>query len=400
MRTELRRAVGLPMLLFYGVGTMVGGGFYALLGAVTSRAGMATPGAFLLAGLLALPTALSFAELAARFPVSAGEARYVFEGFGSRRFSTGVGLLVAATGVVSAATLSRAVGGFLNVASGAPLVAGALVTIVVLTALAAWGIGQSVLVVCAITVIEVGGLGLATALAPTTAAEVAGQASHFFLPGSDLGVFAWVGGGLLAFYAFVGFEDLVNLAEEVRDPRRTLPRALIGALAVTTTLYVVVSAVAVTAVPTAVLAESRSPLATLVGGSRAAPALTWIGVLAGVNGALVQLVMTARVLYGLACGGALPGAFARVNARTRTPVLATVVGGACASLLIAGLPLETLARLACVVLLVVFVLVNASLVRLHRRGPTPPGGPAVAHWVPVVGTVASAVALVFQVLAL
>lgn len=400
MRTELRRSLGLPMLMFYGVGTMVGAGFYALLGAVAEEAGRATPGAFLLAGLLALPTALSFSELAARHPVSAGEARYVLEAFGSRRLSTVVGLLVVITGVVSTATLSRAVGGFLHVATGAPVVAAALATVLVLSALAVWGVAQSALAVCAITVVEVAGLAAAVAFAPTTAGEVLAGATSFFAPSPGAGVIGLVGGGLIAFYAFVGFEDLVNLAEEVRDPERNLPRAILGALAISTALYVVVAAVAVTATAPAILAASRSPLETLVGGGRVGQTLTWIGVLAGLNGALVQLVMTARVLYGLAREGALHRALGRVHERTHTPVLATLVGGGCAALLALGFPLGVLARATSVVLLLVFVLVNASLIRLQRRGPPPPRAPKIPGWVPVLGAAASALALVFHALAL
>ncbi|MFT5463746.1 MAG: APA family basic amino acid/polyamine antiporter [Planctomycetota bacterium] len=398
MQPDLKRSLGLPLLVLYGVGTMVGGGFYALLGAVAHEAGVATPGAFLFAGLLALPSALSFAELSARIPESAGEARYVEAAFGSRRLGVVVGLLVALTGVVSAATLSRAIGGFLEVAVGAPLVLAALSALAVLTGLAAWGVAKSTLAAAVITVVEVLGLVLAAIYAPTDFGTVLDGTKAFFVPSLDTTMIGLMAGGLLAFYAFVGFEDLVNMAEEVRNPVRNLPRAILGSLAITMVLYVVVAAVAVTAVTPEELATSSSPLATMVGDNRVGTTLTWIAILAGVNGVLVQLVMTARVLFGLARGGSLPAAFARVNERTRTPLLATAVAGGLAGCLTLGLPLGTLAKIASGVLLGVFVIVNASLVRLHRKEPAPPGVLRVHPLVPIAGMLGSAIALVAHLL--
>jgi len=154
--TTLQRSISLPMLIFYGVGTMVGGGFYALLGEVAGEAGMAAPFALMLSGLLALISATSFAELSSRYPVSAGEVRYVRMGFGRADLAAVIGVLVILTGIVSAATLAVATIGFLRDLADINETLGIALLVVGMGAVAAWGVGKSVTLVAIITVIEVG----------------------------------------------------------------------------------------------------------------------------------------------------------------------------------------------------------------------------------------------------
>ncbi len=343
-KTELKRSLGLSLITFYGVGTIVGGGFYALIGEVAGHAGYHTPLAFFTASVIALFSALSYAELSARFPYSAGEAHYVLVAFQRPWFSTTIGWLVIATGVVSAATLANAFAIFLQSLIPAPTTLTIVVLVVSLAALCAWGIGESVLFAAVITVIEVGGLLLVVAVAGRNLADVPRQIGQL-LPsfrGQD-----WTGillGAYLGFYSFVGFEDMVNVAEEVKQPKRNLPRAILLALGLTSFLYVIVSLVAVMTVSPVDLAGNRTPLSVVVGGGKNAVALSAIGMLAGINGALVQIVMASRVAYGMAKKGQAPQVFARVNRTTQTPIEATIAAAACVLLIAVALPLVTLGK--------------------------------------------------------
>ena len=386
----LRRALGLPLLFLYGIGTLVGGGFYALLGAVTAQAGQALPLAFLCAGLLALPSALSYSALAARFPVSAGEARYVDAAFGRRWAGLLVGVLVIATGIVSSATLARAVGGFLEELIGLATVVGAVGVIVFLTLIASVGVKLSTLFAVGITVIEVGGILALLFLRRDAWPQLFDQGLGAVMPTNLDGGIGLLGGAFIAFYAYIGFEDLVNMAEEAKDPARTIPRAVLGSLLATAVLYVSVCSLAVVAVTPAELAASRSPLATLAGGGTAGDVLTAIGVLAGLNGALVQVVMGSRVLYGLAPKDNVLRLFRRISPRTGTPVLATLAVGTLAAVAAFAGSLGILAEITSSVLLSVFVTVNCALIVIQKRAPAPDHAPDVPHWVPWVGALASA----------
>lgn len=390
--TTLARRLGPWTLTLYGVGTMVGGGFYALVGKVSAQAGMLTPWALLMASAVAGLSALCFAELSARFPSSAGESRYVEEAFGWRGLAGLVGWMVIATGVVSAATLARAFAGFLvDLVPAVPEVAGVVGILALLTLVAAWGIGESTALAIGITVVEVGGLVWALAVGwPALAALPDALPDLVALPdaaqaqGVALGAF-------LAFYAFVGFEDMVNLAEEVEDVERTLPWAILGALGITTVLYVAVGLLLVLAHPPEALAASATPLGLILG-AEGRPVVAWavgvISMLAGVNGALMQLVMAARVVYGLAARRLAPAWLGRVDPRTRTPVVGTVAAGLVAAALALTLDLVPLARLTSGVLLAVFALVAASLGVLQARDPGVRAGvvhvPRIVPWLSVL----------------
>ena len=387
--SELRRSLSLPLITFYGVGTIIGGGIYALLGEVAGQAGMATPLAFLIASCVAGLSAFSFAELSARYPVSAGEAHYVRAAFGTRWLGPLVGMLVILTGSVSAATLCRAVASFLVELVGTPENLNIVLVVLVLTLVAAWGIIQSVVAAAVITLIELGGLIAVIALRSDVLAQLPERWNEIMLPGVE----NWAGlgfGAFLALYAYVGFEDMVNVAEEVRDPQRNLPIAIIVSLIVTSTLYALVCLVAVLAVPPDELARSRVPLASLVSDGRpgARVVLNAVSVLAGVNGALIQIVMATRIVYGLKRHSSALTWLSKVNARTQTPVRATVAIAVFVLALAFWLPLVTLAAITSAIILVVFGLVNLSLLRIRLRdGDPPPGCPRYPLWIPGAGLV-------------
>ena len=401
---KLKRALNLPMLTLYGLGTTIGAGIYVLTGAVAGSAGGSMWISFLLASLLAGLTALSFAEMASRYPSSAGEAVYTFEGLGSRRFSTLVGLSVALTGVVSSAAIARGFIGYLGTVIEAPDWLILIVLISTLGGLAAWGIAQSVLAAAALTVVEIAGLLIVIFAAGDSLGNI-GDAGHLLLPDDRgatwLGIFA---GAVLAFYAFIGFEDMVNVAEEVKNPRRTIPAAIILTLIVTLALYVLLALVATLTVPPADLAASGAPLPLIYERATGAPGtiVAVIGMVAAINGALIQIVMASRVIYGLSNRGWLPSPFAIVNPGTRTPLLATGMAAGAIFLLALLVPLVTLAQITSVIALAIFVAVNVSLFRLKLLNPS--GQDALTRknrfhvplWVPPLGALVSLAFLLYQ----
>ena len=396
---SLKRSLGLRMLTLYGLGTIVGGGFYALVGQVAAEAGMHTPLAFLVSALIALLSAFSFAELSARFPYSAGEAHYILEAFQRPWLSTLVGWLVIATGVVSAATLANAFAGFLQRLIVVPETLIICVMVVGLGLVAAWGVGESVLVAVIITVIEVGGLIWIVFAAGDALWALADQSQwHPLVPRASFA--DWSGiflGAYLAFYSFVGFEDMVNMAEEVKQPQRNLPLAILISLGLTTLLYCCVSLVTVLAVPLDRLVQSTSPLSLTIDDERGAAAIVFVGMLAGVNGALVQIVMASRVAYGLAKKGQALAVWSRVHPVTRTPLQATLAATGCVLILALWFPLVTLAKATSTILLVVYGLVHLSLWTIKRREPRPGyDGPCYPRWLPMLGFNVSVAFLVFH----
>jgi amino acid transporter len=342
---------------------------------------------------LATFSALSFAELAGRYPRSAGEAAYVREGFRVRWLSILTGLLVVLIGVISTASLLRGLAGYATALLPVGDSAAILLTTAILAALAAWGIRESVTAAAIITLIEIGGLLIViTTGLWQLPAEL--QLPALLPDNVEWPVVSGIlAGAFLAFYAMIGFEDMVNVAEEVKDVRHTMTIAIVLTLIVTTLLYMAVAWVALAWVPPAELAATDAPLArvyeTITGNK---PVLiTGIAVLAVVNGGLILMIMASRVLYGMSRMQELPGWFGRVNARTQTPINAILFSAAIIVVLALLFPLEQLARTTAGIALAVFSLVNLSLVLVKLRGEQPPeGAMTVPFFVPVAGFLVSA----------
>jgi len=398
---SLKRVVTLPFLVLYGLGTMVGGGFYALMGKVAAEAGFFAPLALLLSGLFALLTGLAIAELASRYPDSSGPVRYIREGFGRDSLASLVGVLMILTGVVSAAALAVATVGFLQDFMAVPEKTAIALLVVTMGAVAAWGIGKSVAVVTVITLVEVSALVYAAVVAEADLLDVARQWREFT---PSLEGHAWLGifgGAFLAFYAFIGFEDMATMAEEVKDVRRALPRAIVISVLLTIVLYVVVSMVAVASIGPAQLAASNTPVAAMVGehGWYSTTGLGIVSLLTGINGALVQIIMASRVVYGMARReqSRAPAWLAKVSPRTRTPLRATAVVTGLIMVLAVTLPLTTLAKITSAIILIVFGALNLALWVIKRREPDPDGlGLRLPGWLPLVGAASAALVLVSQ----
>jgi amino acid transporter len=381
----LRRRLGLPLLVLYGVGITIGAGIYVLIGAVAGHAGQYAPWSFLLAGAVMTLTVGSYAELATRFPVSAGEAAYVRAAFRSRTASTVTGLLTILIGVVSSAAVAIGAAGYIGQFVRLPPNMTVVVVLLVLGAVAIWGIFESVLLASLFTLIETGGL-----LAIIVAAWHGGLPLVIPLsPPADAHAWAGVGyASLLAFFAFIGFEDLANVVEETKLPHRDIPRAMVLTLLIATVLYIMVATVALSAVPAERLAASHAPLSLVFRAvADVSPAtISIIAIVATLNTILAQITMAARVIYGMARQGDLPRAVGKVHPKTATPVVATVVIVLCTLLLALLVPFERLAESTSLATLLVFALVNLSLLQLKRR-KVQTSGPhvRVPLFVPVAG---------------
>lgn len=397
---RLRRGLNTPLLTLYGLGVTVGAGIYVLVGTTAAEAGAYAPASFLIAAVVVAFTAFSYAELSTRYPVSAGEAAYVQAGFRVAWLATGVGLAVALSGIVSASAVAIGAASYLQSLTLLPHAPLTLAVVLVMGMIALWGITQSVTVAAIITVIEISGLifVIVWGFAVTDPEGVALSAMLPPLSGSH-----WTGiasASLLAFFAFVGFEDMANVAEEVKDPVRTMPRAIIWTLLLATFLYIGTTSAVLFAVPLSSLAASPAPLKLVF---ETAPegvrqAFSVVAIVATINGVLIQMIMASRVLYGLADRGQLPAILAGVSQRTKTPVAATL----CVVLLIVVLsqllPIDDLAAHTSQIVLLVFMLVNIALIRLKLAAQTAVKCFHVPMAVPVLGLLTSALLLSTSVL--
>lgn len=388
MADILKRRIGLGLLTAYGVGVIVGAGIYVLVGAVAAEAGVWAPLAFVLAGAIAAPTALSYAEFSTRLPEAAGEAAFVANGLQAPWLGTLVGLVIVLAGAVSAAAVLRGGVGYLGAVTGWPAGPSVIVIGALLAAVAVVGVLESLALAAVFTVVEVIGL-LLVVYAGFTAAPVV----DFQFPQEIV----WSGvsaGAVLAFFAFIGFEDIVNMAEEVREPERTLPRAILLSLVIASLLYALVSWAAVRTVPIDRLGASEQPLALVWQMSQGGNAafLSLIAVVAALNGVLAQIVMASRVLFGLGRRSPWLAGFHHAHSRFGTPVRATLLVGVVVIVGALALPVADLAGFTSVLLLAVFVLVNGALIAIKRRAPE--AAFRVPMAVPVFGLVVALAALV------
>ena len=388
--TALRRSIGPVALVFFIVGDILGAGIYALTGRVADQVGGAAWLPFLLAFCLAALTAASYAELVGRYPRAAGAALYVNRAFHTPFLTFMIAFTVLMSGVTSAAAAARAFGGnYLAEFITVPVALAALGFLGLITAVNLIGISESIKVNIVLTVVEATGLFVIIAIGGYALATGEGEPARALeLDTSGTVWFAILGGTALAFYALLGFEDSVNLAEECRNPRRDFPRALFLGLAITGTVYLAVAFTSTMLVSPAVLAESSGPLLEVVkvAGLEFPPKLfALIALLAVGNTALINMLMASRLVYGMASEGIVPAALGRVGGR-QTPYVAIAATVGLAAFLVLTGDLSALAETTVFLILLVFAAVNISVLVLRRtavehdsyRAPT---------WVPWLGAV-------------
>ena len=397
--TPLRKEISRPMLTVFVIGDVLGAGIYALVGEVAGKVGGAIWTAFLLAGVLAAFTATAYAELVTKYPQAAGAALYANKAY-KRSFVTFlVAFAVMCSGVASAATLATAFGGdYLSEFVTLPKILVGIVFLGLLALINFRGIKESIKLNLGLTAIELTGLLLATAIGLVFILDGGGDPGRAleFKSGEAVPL-AMLSGASLAFFALIGFEDSVNVAEETQEPSRIFPPALFTGLAIALVIYIIVTLVAGMAVPVDDLEASDGPLLEVV---QLGPlgintkVFSAIALFALTNGALINMIMASRLIYGMAQQGIVPRVMGRVHPERRTPWVAIVFVAALAMTLVVVGNLESLADTTVLLLLSVFVTVNIAVLVL-RRDPVEHD-----HWraptvLPILGAVA-ALALIVQ----
>ncbi len=388
-QVKLSREIGVFLLLFYGLGNILGAGIYVLVGKVAGISGYFTVFAFLLACIIALFTALSYMELASRYPVSAGEAVYIQEGIGYKPLSIGFGLLIMTAGLLSAATISHGFAGYLNQFIKLDEEIAITLLIILLVAISIKGIKASVTTATILTLVEIFGLLLIIYYGFGEITDPSISYSEFVptFEFSEISVIFF--GAFLAFYAFVGFEDMVNIAEEVQEPSKTFPIAIILALLISTILYVLIVMVSLQTLPLDALQQSSAPFSDIYKKLTGQDpiVISIIGMFAVINGALIQIIMGSRILYGMAIKGWLHKSLADVSRLTKTPINATLIAGAITLTFALLFDIVSLASFSSMLTLVIFTLINIALIRIKRSTIVPDGVIELPLWMPWCGVI-------------
>lgn len=360
----LKRTLGLPALTYYGVGVIVGAGIYSVIGAAAGEVGEGLWQAFVLAAVIATLSALAYAELIAAIPRVGGEYAFLRRTFRDRRWVSFIGgFIVVLAGAATAGTVAIAFAGYLGVFVGIPGWAAALFLIAACTALNVAGIRVSTWATIVLTTIQV--LGLVVVVA---AGIGVGNIAEPLGAGLSSGIFV---GAALLFFVYTGFEGMVNLAEEARNPERDMARAILLSLAITTSLYLLVALAVVTLAEPDALADSESPLSLAAGNAdeRLSAALAWFALCATATTALITFITISRLLLGMARDGNMPGPVAKILPGRKTPWVAALVMFVASAAMIPLGEVETAASVASLTTLAAFVAVNACVIILRRREP-------------------------------
>ena len=381
-RTELKRELGLFEVTLSGVGIILGAGIYALIGKAAELAGNSVWIAFALAALIAIFTGLSYAELSSIFPRASAEYEYTDRAFG-KRLAFVVGWLIIFSGVIGASTVALGFGGYFEALTGAPILPSAVLLILFLSVVLLWGVKLSAWFAIVFTLIETAGLLIVIYVG----IPHLGSVDYLQMPGGLTGVFE---AAALIFFAYMGFEEMVKLSEETRDPERNMPLALIAALAITIILYILVALSVVSVVPWEVLAASSAPFAEVAAealGPEAFVVISAIALFATANTVLLMLLAASRIAYGMAEAASLPTVLGRVHPGRRTPMAAIVAVTLLSIAFAFSGEIAFVASANDFILFLTFIVINGSLIALRRRDPDRPRPfrvPLAVGWVPVL----------------
>ena len=392
-RSSLKRVMGSKLLYFFVIGDILGTGIYALTGTVAGRVGGALWLPFLVAFAVAFLTAFAYLELVGKYPKAAGAALYTNRAFKKPFLTFVVAFAVMCSGITSASAAARAFAGtYLPAAFNVELSEGAIVLvavgfIVLLAAVNFIGVSHSVKANVVLTCIELAGLAIIIGVGIYAVGGGKGEPGRLVeINTADTNwLLAITAASSLAFFAMVGFEDSVNMAEECKEPSRIFPKALLGGLATAALIYVLVAITSSLLISASDLqaAESGALLKVIDVGAPGFPrwVFEWIGVFAVINSALINMLMASRLLYGMANERILPRIFGTVHPFRRTPWVSILVTSVLAAALIwlAGADgVSALGSTTGLLLLCVFAVVNTSVLVLrkesvehkHFRAPT------------------------------
>lgn len=366
-RPGLRRSLGLLETTAGGVGLILGAGIYALVGEAAETTGNALWMSFALAAMIAALTGLSYAELASAFPKAGADYEYSRQALG-RRVAAVVGWVIVAGNVVAAAAVALGFGGYLGEFTPLSSTLGAMTALAVAGAIAVYGIRESMWMSIALTGIEVGGLLLIVAIGVPHFGDVP-------LLETKSGAAGVLSGAALVIFAFIGFEQIATLAEETRQPSRTVPRAVLLSIAVSTSIYMAVAVAAVSVLGWEALSSEDAPLTAVASdavGGGAGDLISVIALFSTFNTMLLMVVAASRLVYGMAMTGSLPTPLGQVHARFRTPALAiSLCTVAAAGVAIFG-DIGLVAQTANFAIALGFAAVNVSLIVLRFRQPDTP----------------------------
>jgi APA family basic amino acid/polyamine antiporter len=370
---ELRRVLSLPWLVFYGVGVTIGAGIFALIAEIVGLAGDHAPLAFIVAGIVAAFTGLSYAVLSSVFPRAAGEAVFVKTGIGEIAGRV-VGFGVIAVAITSSAVIGLAFARYVESFSGLPQQLSYILVLAALSGVAIAGVRESVAFAALITVLEAGTLLVVIAVGLPMAAASEALPRVLSLPSDWTTLSAVMAGGFVAFFAFIGFEDIENMAEETHQPERVIPMAIILTLVISVAIYALVAVVAAAYPDRAGLVASKAPMSDLFAALTGLPGapVAVMAAIAMINGILVQIVMASRVVYGMSKEGMVHGWLGQLHSTRQTPARAILLLAAAVALLGLFVPLLQLAELTSFVMLLIFTVVNLSLFLIGRRSDAPP----------------------------
>ncbi|MBJ2122623.1 APC family permease [Arthrobacter sp. MSA 4-2] len=396
----LKRAIGAPLLFAFIVGDTLGAGIYTLVGSMSADVGGVIWLPLLIALVVALLTAGTYAELITKYPHAGGAARYAERAFKVPYVSFLVGFLMMASGITTAAALANAFAGdYLAALIDVPAGPAAVVFIILLTLINLRGVRESLGANLIASIIEVTGLVLVIVVAAIVLGSGNGEPGRLveFAPGvSPLGgAFA---ASVIAFFSFLGFEAAANMAEEVRNPSKAYPRALFGAIGTAAVVYLLIALGAVIVLPPAELAESTGPLLDVVRASGVGIPLwlfSLIALVAIANGTLLFMVMASRVGYGLSEAKLLPDAFCRVLPKRRTPFVSIIVVAVLTIILTLVGNVNSLAETTVLLLLLVFLSANVSVLVL-KKDKVEHEHFSVPRIVPILAMIASVVLLAQQ----
>ncbi|GHD51063.1 APC family permease [Mycetocola manganoxydans] len=369
--TKLNRRITGPLLFLFILGDVLGAGIYALMGVLSENVGGALWAPLVLALLLALLTAGSYAELVTKYPKAGGAAVFAERAFKVPIVSFLVGFSMLAAGVTSAAGLSLAFSGeYLTTFIDVPPIPAAIVFLALIACLNARGISESMKSNVVMTIIELTGLVIVIVVVAIMLGNGGGDVSRVGqFPEGSVPAVATLGAAIVAYYSFVGFETSANVAEEIRNPSKVYPLALFGSLATAGVVYILVGLASAIALPASELSESTGPLLAVVAASGVGIPewlFSLIALVAVANGALLTMIMSSRLAYGMSEHGLLPSPLSRVLPKRRTPWVAIVATTVVAMLLTLIGDLGTLAETVVLLLLFVFISTNISVLVLRK----------------------------------
>lgn len=364
---KLKRELGLFQTTICGVGIIIGAGIYVLLGIAAGYAGNAIWISFLIAALIAVLTGLGYAELSSFFKSDAGEYDYTKEAFNAK-FAKFIGYLVIFTGVTTSATVALGFAGYFRELTSVPIIVGAMLLLVVMSYVNFKGIRDSSIVITICTFMEVLGLILIILIG----IKFIGKVDYLEATHGITGIFK---AAALAFFAYTGYETIVKLTEETKNPTKTIPMAIVLSVIITSVLYILVAISAVSIVGWEKLSSSEAPLMTVVnvffGGTIPAMAviISIIALASTGSTVLMALLTTSRSIYGMAEKKSLPRKLSVVGKKNRTPWLAIVItlGVSIAFAMLKNV--EFIANLSNVFIFITFAIINTSLIVLRYKKP-------------------------------